>query len=98
MCLLNWKNANLAKAIAKQDSHLSSFISTVDKRFNDVMSAIKQNHDNALMLAIQSQSSIDEAEHEMLLLDELILKQFNVTSHLQTASDHVTLGIHDLIK
>ena len=98
MRLLNKKNANLAKAIAKQDSHLSSFISTVDKRFNNVMSAIKQNHDDALMLARQSQSSIDEAEHEMLLLDELILKQVNVTSHLQTALDHVTLGIHDLIK
>ena len=37
MQVLNRNNANIAKAMATQEKHLSSFISTVDERFNNVV-------------------------------------------------------------
>lgn len=40
MQILNNNNVKLARAMAQQDEHLSSFISTVDDRFNNIMSAV----------------------------------------------------------
>lgn len=42
MQTLNNNNVKLAQAMVQQDHHLSSFISTVDKRFNNVMSAVQK--------------------------------------------------------
>lgn len=44
MQVLNKNNVKLAKAMVHQDQHLSSFINTVDKRFSNVLAAVKKNH------------------------------------------------------
>ena len=68
MQTLNRNNAKLAKAMAVHEKHLSSFISTVNKRFDNVMNAVEQNHRDAVMYATQAQHSIDAVEHEFMLL------------------------------
>lgn len=98
MQLLNHNNVKIAKAMAVQEKHLSSFISTVDARFNNVMGAIKKNHDDTVALTDLLHRSVDSAENEFALLEQLILKQTNATATLNLALKHIKISIHDLIK
>lgn len=83
MQTLNNNNVKLAQAMAQQDHHLSSFISTVDKRFNNVMSAVQKNHQDAIALSSLAHRSMDALEHEFVILCELIFRQTNVTAQLK---------------
>lgn len=98
MQTLNNNNVKLAQAMAQQDHHLSSFISTVDKRFNNVMSAVQKNHQDAIALSNLAHRSMDALEHEFVILSELIFRQTNVTAQLEKELEHVKLGIHDITK
>lgn len=91
MQTLNNNNVKLAQAMAQQDHHLSSFISTVDKRFNNVMSAVQKNHQDAIALSSLAHRSKDALEHEFVILCELILTQTNVTAQLEKELEHVKL-------
>uniref|UniRef100_A0A8W8MST3 Uncharacterized protein n=1 Tax=Magallana gigas TaxID=29159 RepID=A0A8W8MST3_MAGGI len=93
MQTLDNNNVKLAQAMAHQDHHLSSFISTVDKRFNNVMSAVQKNHQDAIALSILAHRSMDAVEHEFVILSELIFRQTNVTAQLEKELEHVKLGI-----
>lgn len=84
--------------MAVQAKHLSSFISTVDARFNNVMGAIKKNHDDTVALTDLLHRSVDSAENEFALLEQLILKQTNATATLNLALEHIKISIHELIK
>lgn len=98
MQILNNNNVKLAKAMAQQDEHLSSFISTVDERFNNIMSAVTKNHQDAVAISELAHRSMDALEHEFVLLNELTLKQTNVSAQLEKELEHMKLGIHDLVK
>ncbi|KAK3104775.1 hypothetical protein FSP39_009897 [Pinctada imbricata] len=98
MQVLNRNNAKLAKAMAIQDEHLSSFISTVDERFGNIMQAVQKNHKEAIAIAESARHSIDAVEHEFLILEEIMLKQVNASATLLSALEHVTLSVHDLVK
>ncbi|XP_062585333.1 uncharacterized protein LOC134246997 [Saccostrea cucullata] len=98
MQTLNNNNVKLAQAMALQDKHLSSFITAVDKRFNNVMSAILQNHRDAVALNNLVHHSMDALDHEFVILSNLILKQTNASAQLEKALEHIKLGIHDLVK
>lgn len=89
MQTLNNNNIQLAKAMAHQDQHLSSFIDTVDKRFNNVMSAILKNHQDAVALSDLAHRSMDALDHEFII---------HVTAHLEKELEHIKLGLHDLVK
>lgn len=98
MQTLNRNNAQIAHTMAIQEKHLSSFISTVDARFNNIVSAVKKNHQDTVALTDLLHSSVDTVEHEFILLEQLIMKQTNASAHLQQALDRVKLSIHELIK
>lgn len=98
MQVLNKNNAKVVKAMAQQEKHLSSFISTVNARFDNMMDAVSQNHRDSVALSKLVHTSIDALEHEFVILEELILRQTNATTHLKTALDHVQQSIHELIK
>ncbi|KAK3097343.1 hypothetical protein FSP39_008811 [Pinctada imbricata] len=98
MEILNKNNKKVVKAMAMQEKHLSSFISTVNHRFDNVMSAVHENHKDTVALTSLLHTSIDALEHEMIILEELILKQTNASSQLKLSLEHLKLGIHDLVK
>ena len=98
MQVLNNNNVKLAQAMALQDKHLSSFITTVDDRFNNVMNAVQKNHEDTVALTDLAHRSMDALEHEFLLLSQMILKQVNVSAQLEKELEHIKLGIHDLVK
>lgn len=98
MQTLNNNNIQLAKAMAHQDQHLSSFIDAVDKRFNNVMSAILKNHQDAVALSDLAHRSMDALDHEFIILTQLIIKQTNVSAQLEKELEHIKLGLHDLVK
>ena len=98
MQTLNRNNAKLAKAMATQEKHLSSFIAAVDGRFENTMAAVQKNHQDSVMFAKEAQRSLDAVDHELVLLDEMILKQVNASARLNSELEHVKLGIHDLVK
>lgn len=47
-----------------QDQHLSSFINTVDKRFSNVLAAVKKNHQDAFTNFRLAHASMDALDHE----------------------------------
>ena len=98
MQTLNNNNIKLAKAMAQQDEHLSSFISTVDERFQNVMSAVTKNHRDAIALSELAHRSMDALDHEFQILSQLILQQTNMSQQLEKELEHIKLGIHDLVK
>lgn len=98
MQTLNNNKVKLAQAMSQQDHHLSSFISTVDERFNNVMSAVQKNHQDAIALSNLAHRSMDALEHEFVILSELIFRQTNVTAQLEKELEHVKRGVHDLTK
>ena len=98
MQILNNNNVKLARAMAQQDEHLSSFISTVDERFNNIMSAVTKNHQDAVAISELAHRSMDALEHEFVILNELTLKQTNVSAQLEKELENMKLGIHDLVK
>ena len=65
--------------MAQQDEHLSSFISTVDERFQNVMSAVTKNHRDAIALSELAHRSMDALDHEFQILSQLILQQTNMS-------------------
>ena len=67
MQVLNNNNVKLAQAMALQDKHLSSFITTVDDRFNNVMNAVQKNHEDTVALTDLAHRSMDALEHEFIL-------------------------------
>lgn len=66
MQVLNKNNLKLAKAMVHQDQHLhvSSFINTVDKRFSNVLAAVKKNHQDAVTIFRLAHASMDALDHE----------------------------------
>lgn len=98
MQTLNNNNIKLAKAMAQQDRHLSFLILTVDKRFNNIMAAVKENHQDAVALSDLARRSLDALDHDFVILSQLILKQTNTSAHLGEELVHIKLGIHDLVK
>lgn len=98
MQTLNNNNIKLAKAKAQQDRHLSFFILTVDKRFNNIMAAVQENHQDAVALPDLARRSLDALDHDFVILSQLILKQTNTSAHLGEELVHIKLGIHDLVK
>lgn len=98
MQTLNNNNIKLAQAMAQQDQHLSSFVSTVDKRFNNIMAAVQKNHQDAVALSDLAHRSMDALDHEFVILSQLILKQTNASIQLGKELEHIKLGIHDLVK
>ncbi|KAK3083806.1 hypothetical protein FSP39_003442 [Pinctada imbricata] len=98
MQLLNRNNAKIAKAMAIQEQHLSSVISNVNDRFDNVMNAVQENHQDTVALTSLLQTSIDAMEHEFAILESLILKQTNASAQLQNALEHVKLSVHELLK
>lgn len=84
--------------MAQQDQHLSSFISTVDKRFNNIIEAVQKNHQDAVALSDLAHRSMDALDHEFVILSQLILKQTNASIQLGKELEHIKLGIHDLVK
>ena len=98
MQTLNNNNVKIAKAMAVQEKHLSSFISAVDERFNNIMDAVQKNHQDTVALNDLLFSSMDAMEHEFVLLEQLILKPTNASSQLDIALEHIKLSIHELVK
>ena len=98
MPTLNNNNVKIAKAMAVQEKHLSSFISAVDECFNNIMDAVQKNHQDTMALNDLLFSSMDGMEHEFVLLEQLILKQTNASSQLDIALEHIKLSIHELVK
>lgn len=98
MQTLNNNNIKLAKAMAQQDHHLSSFIEAVDERFNNVVAAVRQNHQDAVSLSVLAHNSMDALDHEFLILSDLIIKQTNVSAQREKELEHIKLGLHDLVK
>lgn len=64
MQVLNKNNVKLAKAMVHQDQHLSAFINTVDKRFSNVLAAVKKNHQDAVTIIRLAHASMDALDHE----------------------------------
>lgn len=64
MQVLNKNNVKLAKAMVHQDQHLLSFINTVDKRFSNVLAAVKKNHQDAVTIIRLAHASMDALDHE----------------------------------
>uniref|UniRef100_A0A8W8JE54 Uncharacterized protein n=1 Tax=Magallana gigas TaxID=29159 RepID=A0A8W8JE54_MAGGI len=60
----------------------------VDKRFNNVMSAVQKNHQDAIALSNLAHRSMDALEHEFVILSELIFRQTNVTAQLEKELEH----------
>ncbi|XP_033734065.1 uncharacterized protein LOC117323140 [Pecten maximus] len=98
MQILNNNNVKLAKAMAEEAHQLTSFISTVNDRFDNVIKAVKTNHDQAITLSNQFATSLDGLEHEFVLLENMMLTQTNATTILNKHLEHVKLAIHDLVK
>ncbi|XP_069123363.1 LOW QUALITY PROTEIN: uncharacterized protein [Argopecten irradians] len=98
MQILNRNNVKLAKAMADEAHQLTSFISTVNDRFDNVMNAIKTNHDQTITLSNQFARSLDGIEHEFVLLEKMMLMQINATTILDKHLEHAKLAIHDLVK
>lgn len=83
MQILNRHNVKLAKAMAHQDQHLSSFINTVDNRFSNVLAAVKKNHQDAVAISRFVHASMDALDHEFFIMSQLIIKQTNVPAQLE---------------
>lgn len=98
MQTLNRNNIKITQAMAVLEKHLSSFISTVDARFNNVMNAITRNHNDIVALTDLLHQSVDSVEHEFALLEQLILKQTNASTHLNLTLQHIKISIHELLK
>ncbi|XP_069116722.1 LOW QUALITY PROTEIN: uncharacterized protein [Argopecten irradians] len=98
MQVLNNNNVKLAKAMASQSHQLTSFISVVNERLDNIVEAVKSNHDQTVTLSEQFTASLDGIEHELVLLDNLMLTQINATSTLDKHLEHAKLAIHDLAK
>lgn len=90
-------NIKLAKAMAQQDRHLSFFILTVDKRFNNIMAAVQESHQDTVALSDLARRSMDALDHYFVILSQLILKQTNASAQLGKELVHIKLGIHDLV-
>lgn len=86
------------KPKAQQDQHLSLFISTVDKRFDTIMPAVQENHQNAVALSDLAYRSLDALDNDFVILSQLILKQTNASAQLGKELEHIKLGIHDRVK
>ncbi|XP_069109820.1 uncharacterized protein [Argopecten irradians] len=95
---LNNNNVKLAKAMAKEAYQLTSFMTTVNERFDNVIDAVKTNHDQSITLANQFASSLDGIEHSFVLLENMMLTQINATTVLNKHLEHTKLAIHDLVK
>ncbi|KAK3105717.1 hypothetical protein FSP39_004121 [Pinctada imbricata] len=98
MQALNQNNVKIAKAMATQEKHLSSFISSVDERFQNVMNAVKQNHNDAVALSKLMSSSFDALSHEVMILETLTIEQINASAKLDLTLEHLKTGVHDLVK
>ncbi|KAK3088640.1 hypothetical protein FSP39_021771 [Pinctada imbricata] len=98
MQALNRNNVKIAKAMATQEKHLSSFISSVDERFQNVMNAVKQNHNDAVALSKLMSSSFDALSHEVMILETLAIEQINASAKLDLTLEHLKTGVHDLVK
>lgn len=83
--------------MAQQDRHLSFFILTVDKRFNNIMAAVQENHQDTVALSDLARRSLDALDHYFVILSQLILKQTNASAQLGKELVHIKLGIHDLV-
>lgn len=65
----------MAQAMAIQELHLSSFITAVDERFNNLMNAVQKNHQDTVSLNDLIFSFLDAMKHEIVLIKQLILKK-----------------------
>lgn len=83
MQILNKNNVKLAKAMAHQYQHLSSFINTVDKRFSNILAVVKKTHQDAVAISRLVHASMDAMDHEFLIMSQLIIKQTNVPAQLE---------------
>ncbi|XP_069132410.1 uncharacterized protein [Argopecten irradians] len=98
MQVLNNNNVKLAKAMAQEAHQLTSFMSTVNDRLDNVVKAVQINHDQTITLSNQFAASLDGIEHEFVLLENMMLSQINVTTVLNKHLEHAQLAIHDLVK
>lgn len=65
----------MAQAMTIQELHLSSFITAVDERFNNLMNAVQKNHQDTVSLNDLIFSFLDAMKHEIVLIKQLILKK-----------------------
>lgn len=65
----------MAQAMAIQELHLSSFITAVDERFNNLMNAVQKSHQDTVSLNDLIFSFLDAMKHEIVLIKQLILKK-----------------------
>ncbi|XP_033728641.1 uncharacterized protein LOC117317810 [Pecten maximus] len=98
MQVLNNNNVKLARAMASQSHQLTSFMAAVDERLDNIVEIVKNNHDQTMTLSEQFSASLDGIEHELVLLENLMITQINATSTLDKHLEHAKLAIHDLAK
>ncbi|OWF53805.1 transmembrane protein ORF68 [Mizuhopecten yessoensis] len=98
MQAMNNDNIKLAKAMTQEAHQLTSFVSTVNERFDNVIKAVRDNHDESVTLAQQFSSAMDGMQHEYILLENRMLKQINSSAVLEKHLEHVQLAIHDFAK
>lgn len=98
MQVLNNNNVKIAKAMAHEAHELTSFMSAVNDRFDNVVKAVKLDHDQTMTLSQQFAASLDGMEHEFLILENMMLIQINATTVLDKHLEHAKLAVHDLVK
>lgn len=75
----------MAQAMAIQEIHLSSFITAVDERLNNLMNAVQKNHQDTVSLNDLIFSFLDAMKHEIVLIKQLILKKKHASSQFDMA-------------
>ncbi|XP_069107346.1 uncharacterized protein, partial [Argopecten irradians] len=98
MQVLNNNNVKLAKAMAREAHELTSFMSTVNDRFDNIVTAVKQNHDQTVTLSQQITHTLDGLQHELIVLEDMMLHQVNASAMLDKQLEHFKLAIHELAK
>ena len=82
--------------MAKHHKLLSSYMSTNNARLDNIVNAIKDNHDAAIAYTNYVRDKINATENEFAILEDMMLKQFNLSTILDKQLTSVTSGIHNL--
>lgn len=98
MNILSRNSHKLAKSMAHHDELLSSYMSKTDKRFGNIVSEIKNNHDFIQNVTQETAKFITEFEKVSAKLSSLSLKQMNDSSEINKYLEEITIGIHELVK
>ncbi|CAC5365736.1 unnamed protein product [Mytilus coruscus] len=98
MNILSRNSHNLAKSMAHHDELLSSYMSKTDKRFDNIVSEIQNNHDFIQNVTQETAKFITEFEKVSAKLSSLSLKQMNDSSEINKYLEEITIGVHELLK